>query len=72
MILNVRVIPKARVRRIQESDNGSLKVHLLSPAQDGKANKALIEMLAEYYGVRRRQVNIIQGEYARDKVVEII
>ncbi len=71
MTLKVRVIPKARVNKVEESGAGGLKVHLTTPAQDNKANKALIELLAGYYGLKKKQVRIVRGEKSRDKVVEI-
>ncbi len=71
MILNVRVIPNAKANKIEESGPDSLKARLTAPAQDNKANKALIELLADYYGTKKKQVSIVRGEKSRDKVVEI-
>jgi hypothetical protein len=68
--INVRVIPKAKQNKVVvEPDR--LKVYLTAPPVEGKANQALIEILAEHYGVRRSQVRIISGQKGRDKVVEI-
>lgn len=70
MKINVRVIPKAKQNKVVvEPDR--LKVYLTAPPVEGKANQALIEILAEHYGVRRSQVRIISGQKGRDKVVEI-
>jgi uncharacterized protein (TIGR00251 family) len=71
MILEVKVIPKAKINRIQELGAGKLKVHLCAPADDNKANKALIGMLSRAYKVRKPRVSIIQGERSRNKTVEI-
>ena len=71
MTLRVRVIPRARVNKVEELGADSLKAHLTAPAQDNKANKALIELLADYYGVKKKQVSIVRGEKSRDKIVEI-
>ncbi len=49
-----------------------MKVHLTAPPVEGKANAALIECLAEHFGVKRRQVRIVLGQKSREKVVEII
>jgi uncharacterized protein YggU (UPF0235/DUF167 family) len=46
------VTPNAKKKRINISENG-VKVYLTAPAVDGKANKALIEFLAEYVGCAR-------------------
>ena len=70
MRLNVRVIPKARQNKVV-SEPGGLKVYLNAPPVEGKANQALIEILAEHFQVKRSQIRIIKGEKGRDKVVDI-
>lgn len=70
MILNIRVAPKAS-RNLIKRENGHLKVYLTRPNQDGMANAQLIELLAEYFNVKRYQVSIIRGHKSKDKVVEI-
>jgi uncharacterized protein (TIGR00251 family) len=49
----------------------ALTVAVTAPAVDGRANEAVRQALADAFGVRRRQVVIVSGERARDKVVEI-
>lgn len=70
MILNIRVIPQSKRNLIKEEDK-SLKVYLTKPAQDGLANKQLIELLAERFGIKKYQISIIRGEKSRNKVVKI-
>lgn len=48
-----------------------IKVRLAARAQDGKANDALIEFLAQHYGVPRRNVRITSGLKSRQKRVVI-
>ena len=70
MKINVKVIPNAKQNKLIE-ENGGYKVYLTAPAVEGKANRALIEFLAEHFGAKKRQISIIRGEKSRDKVVEI-
>ena len=70
MKLNIRVIPNAKKSKIIKEEN-RYKVYLTAPAVEGKANKALIEFLSEHFDVKKRQIKILRGEKARDKVVEI-
>lgn len=70
LLINVKVIPNASKPRIIK-EQGLLKVYLKSPPVDGKANKELIETLAEYFKVKRKQVEMIRGETSRRKVVRI-
>jgi hypothetical protein len=67
----VRVIPRARRRAVEPQPGGGLLVRVAEPPEDGRANDAVIEALAEHFGVRRSAVRIIRGGTARRKVVEI-
>lgn len=49
----------------------ALKLRLMAPAVDGKANRACLKFLAEAAGVPRRNVSIVRGEFSRDKSVRI-
>lgn len=42
-----------------------------APPVDGKANAALIRLLAKEYGVPKSRIRIVQGETSRNKVVEL-
>ena len=69
--ITIRVTTNARKNSIEEEEEGGLKVKVNSPAVDGKANKAVINLLAAYYGVRKSAVSIVKGEKSRDKIIEI-
>ena len=70
-LINIRVIPNARKNNVSE-DQGKFKVHLIASAVDGKANKALIKVLAEYFKIKKSGVRITRGTKSREKVVEIL
>lgn len=70
MKVNIKVIPNAKKDKIMsEADN--LKVYVTAPAVDGKANKALVELMADHFDVSKSSVKIIKGEKSRNKVLEI-
>ncbi|MEW6170932.1 MAG: DUF167 domain-containing protein [Candidatus Omnitrophota bacterium] len=71
MILNVRVTPKSKRNEIKKTAN-CLKVYLTSPADKNKANIHLIEILADYFKVRKNQITITKGLKSRDKIIEIL
>ncbi len=48
-----------------------LAVKVAAPPDKGKANAALIRLLANNYGVAKSAVSIASGETARLKIVEI-
>jgi uncharacterized protein (TIGR00251 family) len=51
--------------------DGSLEVHLKEKPVDGKANDALVKVLAVHFGVRQRDIRIVSGASARMKIIEI-
>jgi hypothetical protein len=69
--LQLRVIPNAVKPGIAGLVGERLKIKLRRPAQDGRANTELLELLADRLGCRLSQVTIVHGETARQKVVEI-
>ncbi|MBF0522606.1 MAG: DUF167 domain-containing protein [Candidatus Omnitrophica bacterium] len=70
-ILEIKVVPQAKKELIKE-ENGILKVYLMAPAVDGKANDALIVYLAEYFQVKKRDVQITKGLKSRHKTITIL
>jgi uncharacterized protein len=67
---SIRVIPKAKQNKVVvEKDR--LKVYLTSPAIEGRANEALIQILADYLKVRKSEIRIIRGEKSRDKLIQV-
>ena len=70
MRLEVKVIPNAKANFIKKEDN-IFKVYLTAPAIDGKANKALCEILSKHFQIKKSQIEIIKGLKSRIKVIMI-
>lgn len=70
MIINVRVIPRARVQKIV-ADGDILRVYTNAAPTDGEANAAVIKMLAKHFDVPKSSISIVRGVTSHDKVVEI-
>ena len=68
--ISLKVIVNAHRNSVTE-ENGILKVHLTAPPVDNKANKLLVEVLANHFGTKKSHVRIIQGHKSRNKLVEI-
>lgn len=66
-ILQVKVKPNARENRLTESKDGVWVANIKALPVDGKANDALIELVADHFKVRRRQVSIATGSTSRLK-----
>jgi Uncharacterized conserved protein len=63
----VRAAPGARQNCLRGEQNGALKVAVTQVAERGKANQALIEVLAEELDLKRSQIELVAGEMQRDK-----
>lgn len=70
MLINVRVVPRSSREKIVEEE-GRLKVYVHAPADEGRANKALIELLAGYFGKAKSALSIVKGAASRNKVVKV-
>ena len=46
-------------------------VRITAPAARGKANKATIEVLAGFFGVKKRAIRIIRGKKSREKIIDV-
>jgi len=72
MIIEVKTTPKAKKNLVKDLGNNKYKVYVTSAPEDGKANKAVIKLLAEFFAVSRSSVRMVKGETARNKIVEIL
>ena len=69
VLLSVRVQPGSRKAGILGVHGTQLKVAVHAPPEKGKANDALIEVLAETLGLRKKQIILQQGATNQNKVV---
>ncbi len=69
--LSVRVQPRASRNRVGEYRDGTLRVSVTSPPQDGRANAAVLEVIADALGVAKSQLRIVRGHSSRDKVIAV-
>jgi len=61
LVLDVLVQPRASRAAVGPAVGDRLRVAVASPPVDGKANAAVIDALAEAFGVRRADVTIVRG-----------
>ncbi|MGI9518471.1 MAG: DUF167 domain-containing protein [Pirellulaceae bacterium] len=71
VILPVKVAAGARKREIRGVQNGALKIAVTAVAEKGKANKAVIELLAEWLDVPKSAIEIVSGSTASQKQLSI-
>jgi hypothetical protein len=65
--LDVAVSPNARRTGVDGLHDGALRVRLVAPPVEGKANAALLAWLAGELGLPKRAVTLLRGECTRRK-----
>ena len=68
--LALRVTPGARSEAI-ELGEGVLQVKVRAKPDDGKANRAVLELLADALGIGVSRLDLLRGATGRDKLVRI-
>lgn len=72
MKYTLHVKPNARHEKVEPQPDGSLKVHVNAPPQEGRANDRVIELLAKHFKVPKSRISVVHGASGRNKVIEII
>ena len=68
--ITVRVTPKSSSNRIVVQGD-DIRVYVTAVPENGKANDAVIKLLAKASGVPKSRLSIIRGATSRDKVIQI-
>jgi uncharacterized protein len=75
VVLHVRLTPKSSAARIAGAeDRGGkpvLKAYVTAPPEDGKANAALVALVAHWLGVPKSTVSMAAGQKSRLKSVSV-
>ncbi len=71
MKIIVKTKPGSKDNKIEKIDESNYIVYVKEPPIDGKANAAVIKLLADYFDISPSLIEIISGFMARVKVIEI-
>jgi uncharacterized protein (TIGR00251 family) len=69
--LSVFCQPKAARSALIGMHGGALKAKVKAPPVEGKANQALLDLLAGALGVPRGRLTLVSGEQSRNKRVRV-
>jgi len=69
--LELRVLPGAARSGVVGRHGSSWKVRVAAAPEGGRANAALVRLLAETLGLPRRDVSVVAGHTSRDKVISV-
>lgn len=70
-IIKVRVEPRSSKKGVSGVMGDALKVKLTAPPVEGEANEQLIEVLSDYFKIKKSAIKIIRGQASKNKTVEI-
>jgi uncharacterized protein (TIGR00251 family) len=69
--VRLRVSPGTNSARVVGRHGEAWKVRVAAPAEGGRANEAVVRLLAETLSVSRNAVTLVSGHGARDKIVQL-
>jgi uncharacterized protein YggU (UPF0235/DUF167 family) len=69
--LALRVTPGARVEALEIAE-GRLLAKVRAPAEDGKANAAVVDLVARGMGLAPSRITLIKGATMRDKLLAVV
>ena len=69
--LRIRVSPGARRTELVGRQGEAWKVRVAAPPERGRANDAVLKLLAERLRIAPAELTLVSGVSARDKVVEL-
>ena len=68
--IEILVQPKASRDRIVTKD-GTVKVYVTAVPEKGRANRAVIKVIAQRLGIPKSAVSLVSGERSRTKLIEV-
>ncbi len=71
VLIRVHVTPNARESRVVKLGEADYEVKVDEKATDGRANKRLLVILSEHFGVPKSRISIVRGARSRDKILEV-
>ena len=71
MKIFVKFKPKAKEEKVEKIDDVNFRVSVKEPAEKGRANRAAVKALADYFNVAQSDVQIVSGSTSRLKIIDI-
>lgn len=66
----IRAKPNAKKEAVEQIDEAHFVVRVIETPEGGKANKAIIKILAEYLKAAPSRFMVIKGQTSRDKIIQ--
>jgi uncharacterized protein (TIGR00251 family) len=72
MLIEVYVTPNTREARVVKVSEDYIEVWVDERAENGRANKRLLEILTEHFKVPKSRITILRGTKTRNKTIQVI
>jgi uncharacterized protein (TIGR00251 family) len=70
MKISVRVKPNMKEEKVEKKE-GVFTLCVKEPAKEGRANKAVVDLLSKYFKVPKSRVVILSGMKSKQKIIEV-
>ncbi len=71
MKIFVRAKTKAKIEKIEKIDDINFKVSVKEPPERGRANRAILKALADYFNTTQSNMKIVSGSTSKLKIIKI-
>lgn len=71
MLINVKVITNASKDQVVQKTKSEFLIKVTTAPEKGKANKRIIELLADYFRVSKSDISIAKGQTSPRKIIKI-
>jgi uncharacterized protein YggU (UPF0235/DUF167 family) len=72
IIVRIKAAAHAKKESIEQIAPQTLRITVREPAENNRANKRILELLAEYYELPVKKFRIISGHTAPNKMIQIL
>ena len=72
MLIHVKIHPDSKEDKIIQKNDTGFIVYVKEPAEDNRANKRMLEIVADKFKIIKSKVRIITGHHQPSKILEII
>lgn len=71
MYIKVRVYPKSKKEIFQRKDENHFVIFVKEKAEKNNANKRILEILGEYFGIEAKKIKIVNGHHSPSKLLSV-
>lgn len=71
MKITVTAHPNSKKPRVEKDLFGQLQVYISAPPLEGRANQAVVEALAEYFHIKKSQIQLTRGHKSKMKTFDL-